>query len=57
MPLLSPSASGIQSCGPWRDTDGDYLDVEAGISFTQAFQDQHGGSDCGLHWVTSPVMV
>ncbi|MET8412931.1 hypothetical protein ABZV34_33490 [Streptomyces sp. NPDC005195] len=42
--------TGIQSCGPWRDTDGEYLDVEAGISFPQAFQDQHGGGDCGLHW-------
>ncbi|SOE24215.1 hypothetical protein SAMN05442782_0813 [Streptomyces sp. OK228] len=42
--------TGIQSCGPWRDTDGEYLDVEAGISFTQAFADQHGGGDCGLHW-------
>ncbi|MFF2383581.1 hypothetical protein [Streptomyces sp. NPDC058108] len=38
------------SCGPWRDTDGEYLDVEAAISFTQAFQDQRGGGDCGLHW-------
>ncbi|MFE2972234.1 DUF6292 family protein [Streptomyces sp. NPDC059340] len=42
--------TGIQSCGPWRDTDGEYLDVKAGISFTQAFHDQHGGGDCGLHW-------
>ncbi|WP_393096761.1 DUF6292 family protein [Streptomyces sp. LN325] len=42
--------TGIQSCGPWRDTDDGYLDVEAAISFTQAFQDQHGGGDCGLHW-------
>ncbi|MFE9813401.1 DUF6292 family protein [Streptomyces sp. NPDC005548] len=42
--------TGLQSCGPWRDTDGEYLDVEAGISFTQAFQDRHGGGDCGLHW-------
>ncbi|MGR8008509.1 DUF6292 family protein [Streptomyces hypolithicus] len=42
--------TGIHSCGPWRDTEGEYLDVEAGISFTQAFQDQHGGGDCGLHW-------
>ncbi|MER7983682.1 DUF6292 family protein [Streptomyces sp. NPDC095817] len=40
----------IQSCGPWHDGDGEDLDVEAGISFTQAFQDQHGGGDCGLHW-------
>ncbi|MFD4552477.1 hypothetical protein [Streptomyces sp. NPDC058466] len=57
MPLLSPSAAqadlpvtGIQSCGPWRATDGEYLDVEAGISFTHAFPDQHGGGGCGLHW-------
>ncbi|WP_261709965.1 DUF6292 family protein [Streptomyces rhizosphaerihabitans] len=42
--------TGIQSCGPWHDADGEYLDVEAGISFTQAFQDRHGGGDCGLHW-------
>ncbi len=42
--------TGIQSCGPWRDADGEYLDVEATISFTQAFQDRHGGGDCGLHW-------
>ncbi|MEU1536394.1 DUF6292 family protein [Streptomyces fagopyri] len=42
--------TGIQSCGPWRDPDGEYLDVEAAVSFTQAFQDQHGGGDCGLHW-------
>ncbi|MFD5892018.1 hypothetical protein ACFWHQ_39575 [Streptomyces sp. NPDC060334] len=42
--------TGIHSCGPWRDTDGQYLDVEAGISFTQTFQDQYGGGDCGLHW-------
>ncbi|WP_406375728.1 hypothetical protein OG788_39310 [Streptomyces sp. NBC_00647] len=42
--------TGIQSCGPWHDADGEYLDVEAGISFTQSFQDRHGGGDCGLHW-------
>ncbi|MCT9004623.1 DUF6292 family protein [Streptomyces rhizosphaerihabitans] len=43
--------TGVQSRGPWHDADGgEYLDVEAGISFTQAFQDQHGGGDCGLHW-------
>lgn len=24
--------------------------MEAGISFTPAFQDQHGGGACGLHW-------
>ncbi|WRZ87731.1 DUF6292 family protein [Streptomyces sp. NBC_01007] len=42
--------TGIQSCGPWRDADGEYLDVEAGISFAQAFQDRHGQGDCGLHW-------
>ncbi|MEV6537062.1 DUF6292 family protein [Streptomyces sp. NPDC051639] len=45
--------TGIQSCGPWRDTDGKYLDVEAAISFTQAFQNQHGGGDCGLHWAAT----
>ncbi|MFJ8802832.1 hypothetical protein [Streptomyces sp. NPDC102487] len=42
--------TGIQSCGPWHDADGEYLDVEAGISFTQTFQDRHGGGECGLHW-------
>ncbi|MEV5781406.1 hypothetical protein AB0M86_33705 [Streptomyces sp. NPDC051639] len=36
--------TGIQSCGPWRDTDGEYLDVEAAISFTQAFQDRCGAA-------------
>ncbi|MET8292230.1 hypothetical protein ABZV80_45120, partial [Streptomyces sp. NPDC005132] len=33
--------------------DGEYLDVEAAISFTQAFQDQHGEGDCGLHWAAT----
>ncbi|MFD9404793.1 DUF6292 family protein [Streptomyces sp. NPDC060011] len=42
--------AGIHSCGPWHDADGEYLDVEAGIFFTQEFQDRHGGGDCGLHW-------
>ncbi|MFJ9078203.1 hypothetical protein ACIRO3_23645 [Streptomyces sp. NPDC102278] len=42
--------TGIHSCGPWRDREGQDLDVEAGISFTQAFQDQYGAGDCGLHW-------
>ncbi|MFE9812846.1 hypothetical protein ACFYRN_35345 [Streptomyces sp. NPDC005227] len=42
--------TGIQSCGSWRDTDGEYLDAEVDISFTQAFQDRHGGGDCGLDW-------
>lgn len=45
--------TGIHSCGPWRDADGECLDVEAGISFTQAFQDQYGGGDCGLHWAAT----
>lgn len=43
--------TGIHSCGPWRDADGEFLDVEASISFTAVFQDQYGGGDCGLHWV------
>ncbi|WP_323180340.1 hypothetical protein [Streptomyces sp. NBC_01363] len=42
--------TGIHSCGPWRDTEGQDLDVEAGISFAQTFQDQYGGGDCGLYW-------
>lgn len=43
--------TGIHSCGPWRDADGEFLDVEASISFTAGFQEQHGGGDCGLYWV------
>lgn len=39
----------ISSCGPYDDPEEPYSDVQAGVSFTQSFQDRYGGS-AGLQW-------
>lgn len=42
--------SNVHGLGPSDDPDDTILDPEGGVTFTDRFDDQLGGHDCGLHW-------